>query len=536
MALVDRLNGISHHAFGWPTGPVLLRWLKEGLSGTSDDHGIRDRRTGSLEVITNSISIGGNAIVVGVMYSVAVPLPMDEGALDSDVFLTAADAAVLNELRVVRLHYTYAIRDFNTFREDLRYVYLMPDSQTPVVLPLIWRSRVIQANMVVLDGSGRNLVYLPSRAGDNFTATWLDVLWRDFSQSLSPTRQKQFSSLPGIIRALASFELNEGLKRRAVKQVRRLQKIFRNNGKFRHFADFAVKLADSYVPFVYLPDDLRHPRERFLLLHHGVDVYEPAGRRSTLSLLWFLICGRISFEIPLPVVGISSPPWERTDALHVRVLLPSELQIGRRPVLLPSGLAKISDVFRFKTTEENVFYGYIDTESYKKFEQISRRLEQIREKTLRMVLKGATSGGRNLERLVSMLDWSDRSLSDKKSVASAPLDLTVARVLVRFVGLGFRSISGRPRIKVKGEVTPGVRTLIAILWIVVGLSYWWSLTTPFELILQATLLSALLVVILSLSVFSIGRRFLREMVSAHSLCAVIAFVELLILRAAILPG
>ena len=83
-----------------------------------------------------------------------------------------AKAAML-DLELHRLHYTYSMIDFETFREDYRYVYRNMGSSPHSVAPLMWRNRAVQANMYVLDASDSNLIYLPS--GLNRAATSFPV-------------------------------------------------------------------------------------------------------------------------------------------------------------------------------------------------------------------------------------------------------------------------------------------------------------------------------------------------------------------------
>src|SRR2546425_6240389 len=77
--------------------------------------------------------------------------------------LVTDGAQGIKDFELHRLHYANSMIDLWTFGEDYRYVFRNGGGSDHRVAPLLWRWRMVQANMYVLDAENKNLVYLPSR-------------------------------------------------------------------------------------------------------------------------------------------------------------------------------------------------------------------------------------------------------------------------------------------------------------------------------------------------------------------------------------
>jgi len=92
-----------------------------------------------------------------------------------DPLVSDARDAIL-DFELNRLHQTYVMIDFETFREDFRYIYRNGGIVPHSVAPLLWRNRGVQANMYVLDQAGANLIYLPHEMSISATQASIESL------------------------------------------------------------------------------------------------------------------------------------------------------------------------------------------------------------------------------------------------------------------------------------------------------------------------------------------------------------------------
>src|SRR2546422_6080403 len=148
-----------------------------------------------------------------------------------------ADIAALSQLVVNRLHYTYSVQDLYTFREDYRYVFSRVGKLRK--LPLQWREREIQANMVTLDANNRNLVYLPSGEVRQIMEGYLLKFWNVFVSSLPASQHPGLAAKLVDILGLVRFETTEMEIERARKTLEHIAKEHAAAKGLEEFVEFA---------------------------------------------------------------------------------------------------------------------------------------------------------------------------------------------------------------------------------------------------------------------------------------------------------
>lgn len=423
-----------------------------------------------------------------------------------------AQARAIRNLVVNRLHYTYSVQDFFTFREDYRYVYSGVGNLT--TLPLLWREREIQANMVTLDDANRNLVYLPSRATERLLQGILRTTWDDFINSVAKGEQTEIESRFGRLLQITKFEPTD-LERRAVADlIKELVPRFSQNQSFARVKRLVELLQANYLPFVQYT---RGADAEYTFLRHGVDVYMPTQRTSLgptrssartryslLGLLKFLAIGRIRFDVRLPLSAFEDPPWSRTEALHVKLNIPAGLKIRSKTRGVPASLFENTKVLQHVSVEEDSLYTYVSQDDAVTILASRRR-----------VLEEATQEIKELrDFLGSDLPPKPGRAPSLRWILTLPGRLRRAREAVQ------------PRLRLLARMSRGMGTLLALLWLVVVLAYAARLVMLLDFNGFLNLFGALLVVVLSVAVYSIDKPYLRFPVFAHVASAVTAFIEL----------
>lgn len=422
-------------------------------------------------------------------------------------------------LVVARLHYTYTFKDPRVYREDYRYVY---QTEVPrLFLPLLWRKRATQANMVTFDAARDNIVYLPSGKSRELTQSELERRWNAFIESIpsedaAPIRDSltAISPIVGVNATGQSFNL-------AKQVLGELEGRFKGRPEFDSFLEFAVQLLESYLPYVVSPP---FHESGYLFVHHGVDVLEtrrsvPAGEGwDALSLpeaLRFFSTGAIRFDIPLPLVSFVSPPWERTESLHVRAILPDGFVVMRGPVGIPAPAFNSTDILDRSTKDAGLVYTYVTPfEGSRVFEQcgqLSRDYDETRSQILDQAKKlmiAIFTEKHKIRRMASLIGLLP-NLNRKYKLALE---------------------AKRPRLRIGARVAVGIRPLLVLLWIVVATGYYASLKSSIDPNLLVTLLSALLVVILSLVVFAVEKPYLRWLIYAQIAASTACLLQLPILQ------
>ena len=432
------------------------------------------------------------------------------------------DPAALGQLVVNRVHYTYSVQDLYTFREDYRYVYSEVGSLRK--LPLLWREREIQANMVTLDAANRNLVYLPSAEVITITQGYLRNLWSWFVNSLPPAQQASLTPLLSDILLVTRFDPTGTEIETAENALGQLEGISPPPSRVRELTEFARLLQGYYIPFVQIENA---GSSEYLFVRHGVDVFLPyrkeratERRRTAVSdyslyeILKFLFTGMIHFDVPIPIIAFHLPPWSSTEALHMKVNLPAGLEVRGKPRGLPASLFTETKILELASRDETSIYLYVSKRDGN--ELLSRRVRASIE-------------------LEEFAKFFHDQLEQFRKEEEKPL-LTVLRAVVGGLLEIRRKIrklreAVRPEIRVRAKMGVGMGSLLLLLWSVVGVAYRYDIPSGLGLSDYLAILGILFVIVLSIAVYSIEKPYLRLPIFSHVLAASLCLLNLPILRA-----
>jgi hypothetical protein len=253
--------------------------------------------------------------------------------------------ALLRQISVRRVHYTRTILDLSTYREDYRSVYSIVFGLR--ILPLAWRSRQVQSNMVVTNGEGHNLVYLPSVEIEAINTQILESLLDEVLRAdpaSAGTVQSQRSAILQLGQYNVSPEDTTKVIDPAYEALERILAVVTSE-KAQGAADklrrFVSQLERSYLPFVQVSG---FNFDEFTFIRHGVDQLAPfgksspgRGRKAGMSWKSYIVlavsgCLRIRVQLPLEIME-NSVPWTTAESLHVRVSVPTGATIWGRPQL-----------------------------------------------------------------------------------------------------------------------------------------------------------------------------------------------------------
>ena len=451
-----------------------------------------------------------------------------------------AKAAML-DLELHRLHYTYSMIDFETFREDYRYVYRNMGSSPHSVAPLMWRNRAVQANMYVLDASDSNLIYLPS--GLNRAATQLYV--EDLLQKGQATGTLQAPSSQLIprapttaeIAAALAFESPRAIRERAYSQVLELSKRFPGVPELSRAAVFLQFALEYYLPLALFPAPVNPGQLAYL--RHGVDIYRPlwiprvrsgyvpiGARVATFLVRWLyslmtreskgwklggLFFGRsYTFEVPL---ALDAPEIAGAQSFHVRVVIPPGLRVAPPVALQPNTVFEGNDLLRFASYDESNVYLYLgrnEIQSILKLRdstkrQLTERFEKIRS-TANLGLLGPL-----------------KSKFTKPTPTKWVLDFVKAAM---YAGLWKLEDESKIRLSVSIPLAlaRGILPLIAFLWVPAVIMVGTAFLEAMTLDVFIAGLSMLFVIVLTTGIFAIDRRVLRGLVLTHAMLALAASV------------
>jgi hypothetical protein len=447
----------------------------------------------------------------------------------------------------------------------MRYIYRVEPGDLPRFLPLLWREREVQANMVVLDDGGRNLVYLPSETTLQIARATINQMWRDFHGSLAANATPVGVATPQPLLDLASFEPNEQQKQAANALLQSLARTYHGNAELVRLRQFARRLAVEYVPFLLRP--IVAISDPFLFVRQGVDVYAPIVRgphrrtRSELvtsysypELVLFLMFGLIHFEVPLPLLPFTAPPWFETDSVHLRAILPNGLKVRNRlsgeikVTGVPSELFENLRLLEFASADDNNLYVYV---ARAKADEIQKFRDVIRVNTRASVRDAFEDASATRRRFLDVGKSFAKPLYEPRS--DRPADLRDLIAAIWKLSSGMISIlrarrkyvrarerlriarqpvqeASRPVVVIKAGLTPGFGTMLVLLWLTVALGLGVALQLDFSVSNFLGAFSALLVVILSMTVYSVGRQYLREVVAAHASSSAAVFALVLLLR------
>lgn len=423
-----------------------------------------------------------------------------------------------------RLHYTYIVKDLTTFREEFRYIF--SETRGLRSLPLIWRLRGVEANMVTSDASESRLVYLPSARVRSLTqGILLDLLMRCLDKLPADIERPPQSVFDKIVR-VADFDATPTIATEAQKALAGIKGIDHSSSEFTRLGRLITKLGGNYIPFVWVGTATAG---EYTYIEQAVDTLEVRGRNRRRSrraqeqgrrvygwreMLKFLATGSIHFDVLLPWAAFENPPWRQTNSLHFRVIMPAGLEVDSVSEVGRAGIFDGTQFIDNSKWDGGLFYAYLTLESAKHALDKKRRIHTAFSVARANFLSYGSPKRRRQE----------KSLRPLKVIRDF-FDLIWKAILARD--------SDAPRVRISATPVPGVRALLALLWVVTGLAYFYSLTSTLGEASYIGWLSALLLVVLSTVVYGIEKPFSRAPIIAQSIAATAVLIELLALHALI---
>ena len=471
--------------------------------------------------------------------------PGGAGPTLKDPLVADARDAIL-DFELNRLHQTYVMIDFETFREDFRYIYRNGGIVPHSVAPLLWRNRGVQANMYVLDRAGANLIYLPHEMSISAAQECIESLLQrglghpsvvalGFQQALSPPTSAEIAT------ALA-FESPMATRETVFAKARELSAKFPAVSEFSKVATLLQFSLGFYLPLALFDVPVMPGQMSFV--RHGVDIYRrlvapapegsflPVGARLArfttkivYSLLvrtskWWKLARlffgrRYDFEVPL---ALDAPYAAGTRSFHLRVVVPPGLRVVKTVELMPSEVFGEKDLLRFASYDESNLYVYL------RMDEIKAVLGQ------RDLVKRRRTA--ELEKLRSVPSAETLHVVKHKLMKPTLLKWFVD-FLVEIREIFLRSLDHVSKVhltvKVPLSFARGIPTLIIFLWVPAVILLITAALGRMDLNVFVAGLGVLFVVMLTIGIFAIDRRVLRGLVLAHSTMALALVVGSFIL-------
>jgi hypothetical protein len=465
--------------------------------------------------------------------------------MESDSALADQVSRIRSDLVVSRIHNSHTVRTFGSFHEEFSYLFTRFEGLP--YLPLFWRRRGIQANMVVKDASGTLLPTLPSATLERFVGEIIRQEAERYLASIPEARREAAGAVLRDLHKLAVFGTPPDVIEAIIDRAEELEPPETTNKAFQGVMDLALRLERCYLPFAVAPAQLARG---YLEIRQSVDLNielkkpyssqpedAPIGFQLPVYTIWqllrFVAIGRVDFEMPIPVAAGAAPPWARTDSIHLQLNLPVGTRPAGPPEALPANLFEGTGINDRAGGSEDYVYTYLTGNeartvwdrigaardelfaAQRTFDAVEKLVDALLKRTsVRARLKGKSEA-----QSVPSLETAERVYSD-----------TIAAV--KRLGVAGKAFAKarRPRLQVKASVISGVRLLTALLWVVVGFAYGIDLAGAFNLDRYLSLFAAFLFAVLGITVFSLDKPYLRHMVSSHVLAATTVFFELLLLR------
>jgi hypothetical protein len=441
---------------------------------------------------------------------------------------------------VSRLHYTSTVKTLGGLHEDFRYLFTGVSGGR--YIPLLWRDRTVQTNMTVTDREDRNIPYLPSAVVDQFCEEYLRQLWNEFDLSLAgaPAPSWINEARPRSIR-LTSFDYDPGDTMLAQQEWALHASDFPDNAAFVRLKSFIDHLTENYLPVAAIPES----SEEFLFLHHGVDVSTSTRDRfrhsmqaetgySTWDRLIFALTGRIRFDTPIFIDAFIHPPWKLTESLHVRVMLPEGMMVASPIELMPRRLFAETRVLQLTEITGEYVYSYIGKDDASRF---VRRLtaEEDQAKALKAEIDRSS---KVIQELADLASAYRRSGGTASPPATKPRQLTLQDVATTY-GTMFKVFKqtrelrrqkrllemGRsPTLRIQLGLRGTMKTLLALLWVVIVCTVAVDVLGLLGVDAYLALLGSLLLVVLTLAVFSVDKPLLRVPFFGHTALSTAVFL------------
>ena len=419
----------------------------------------------------------------------------------------------IRDFELHRLHYTYSMIDLGTFKEDYRYVYRNGGNHAHRIVPLLWRWREVQANMYVLDQSNSNLIYLPSEVNRMATQRCLEKLLDEGHQAV-PEAADGFVEARASLSGALGFESSESERTDAFNRMQSLARSNTEVAQFNRATKMVALLSAFYLPLALLPQPIE-PGE-FSFIRHGVDIYTPVRKRRRIGwshleapplrlrdLVRFLFVGRIHFRVPLALDALT---LSGTKSFHCRVVVPPGLRVGREPSFDPEAAFEKAEPSRLVSYDESNVYLYLGAKELGLIEtgrsEVGRKRQEFE--------TSAQAGLRRLRRQFPRIKLPAWFAQGTKESFRRRLE-EAGKV--------------RPDVKVPLKIASGMTSLILLLWFLAIATTIEAARGLLDLDRFLAMLGLLLVVVISIGVFAIDKRILREFVSAHIISAVVMTAE-----------
>ena len=459
--------------------------------------------------------------------------------VSSPVPLWQNQVSLLRQLRVDRIHYTVTIVDSSSYREDYRYVF------TPVkglrILPLSWRLREVQANMLTTDASGRNLVYLPSFETEQLSRELLQSLMNE-ALAANPVLFHNKPDGEAKLLRVAEYQLDTASSDSAQEIAHALlrgAKGSANESVLRRLALLVDFLCESYIPFVELPDPAI---DAHLFVRHGVDMLVPidedtrpsfSSHRAMRRLKWIdkvikALTGFFPLEIQLSLeVFQDALPWAAPKSLHVKVTVPLGTRLWSRPRLFvidefPSPLSEETEkeVLKHAARDNQNLYIYFRADAGLTLVEKALRDCEVKRTNAQTELLS-----RKAERLKQILQITHKpvkmTLSPLKYLRNFMLMVTALRIISELLELSSnfkKDFAFRKRVSARLWAGPHLAAyaLLAFMWVPVVLGYALGAWGTADLNVYAGFLGVLFLVVLTDVVYVMDKPLLTQTVLTHA--------------------
>ena len=453
----------------------------------------------------------------------------------------AEDVKSAREKMVVsRLHYTTIVKTLEGQHEDFRY--LLSGIDRTRRIPLLWRKRNIQANMTVRDGQNNHLPYLPSRISDAFCAEYLLQLWKSFEGTLGESavpswvpeaRERSFR--------LTRFEYDINDAEAAREEWAQASSAFAGNPAFARLRVFIEHLCEYYIPVV----EVRDTTEEFVFLHHGVDVStssrqvfrSKSGKQGAVYSAWevlnLAVTGRIRLDVPILIDAFIAPPWKTTESLHVRVMLPDGMVLNGPINLVPRKLFIETTILDLTEVTEEYVYSYVGKLDATRYVQKLTE-ERDRTRTMSVDFQATAQALREKSEAVSN-QRRTREIPPHGQESPSPPSRDVLSLYVGLFVLARQALRLRrqrrlleagekPVLRVRLQMSWTMKMLLGLLWVVIAITVVIDGLDILGVNTYVALLGSLLLVVLTLALFSLDKPFLRIPFFGHTVLSTAVFL------------
>ena len=427
----------------------------------------------------------------------------------------------IRDWELSRLHYTHEMVDLNTFREDYRYVFRNAGTRSLKAVPLLWRRRHVQANMYVRDAADANLVYLPSELTNLAMETHLKrILRTGFRSVINPA--VSLADLLELVHGAVEFESAYEARRQAYQTAVELARQYPTVPQLTDAAVYLALLLEYYLPSAILNEAVA-PGD-FAFVRHGVDLYLPAVQReifeqrfrrwahlhprriTPVQLAWFLLRGRLKYRVPIPLDALSVAG---AKSYHLRLSIPAGLRV-LPPIRLEPDSVLSPTLLGLASHDDNNAYMYLGSR-----ELVSAAKRRVQEAGTR-------------QQIIQRIYRSLRAFRDKFPRVHLPQSFAE---YFRMSLLWRLEEAKKVRLElwVRLGIARGMWPLLGLLWVIAGGTALTAFLGALDPSVFLSFLGLLLVAVLTIGIFALDKRILRELVSAHVILSVLVSIGAFIL-------